>query len=408
MAEYPPPAPRPITVLVVCHDAGLGGAQLSLLDILTRLDPARYRPLLVVPTLGPFVAAARKRGFRCWWGLTQRWVFFRKRAFVSRPWRLLAHPWLWATLSLATLPLRLAALALLARKEDVRLVYSNTVTVADGALLARLLRLPHIWHLREAVAGNADLDFPLPVTAIPDFIRRHSSGVIVNSDALRRQLFGADAPEKVRTIWNGVDLDPPAAVSKPTLPHDIPPGARLTGICGRLGENKGIDVYLHAVARLGDGFGDVHHLVIGSGPAGQLTKLRALAARLGIAKRVHFLGFRDDAPTLLGRLSVLVSASKHETFGRTLIEAMAQGVPVVATKSGGPEEIVEDGISGFLVEIGDAEAIVEKMKRLLADPALAQTMGAAGHARAFAHFDIRRTAASVQETFDDALGRNDR
>jgi glycosyltransferase involved in cell wall biosynthesis len=406
LAEPQTPVSRPVSVLVICHDAGLGGAQLSLLDILARLDPASYRPLLVAPTPGPFVAAARKRGFRCWWGLTQRWVFFRKLALASHPWRLLAHPWLWATLSLAMLPLRLAALALLAHKEGVQLIYSNTVTVADGALLARLLRLPHIWHLREAVVGNVDLDFPLPVAALPDFIRRYSSDVIVNSDALRRQLFGTEAPERVRTVWNGVDLDLPTVAVQPPLPLAIPPGARLTGICGRLGGGKGIDVYLHAVASLGDDFGEVHHLVIGSGPAG--SQLRALAIRLGIAERVHFLGFRDDAPALLGRLCVLASASKRETFGRTLIEAMAQGVPVVATKSGGPEEIVEDGTSGYLVEVGDSEAIAEKMALLLSDPLLAQTMGAAGRARALAHFDIRRTAARVQETFDAALYRSDR
>ncbi|MDI6747488.1 MAG: glycosyltransferase [Rhodocyclaceae bacterium] len=393
----------PVSILVIGHDAGLGGAQLSLLDILARLDPARYRPLLVVPTPGPFVAAARKRGFRCWWGLTQRWVFFRKRAFASRPWHLLAHPWLWAGFSLATLPLRLAALALLVRKEGVRLIYSNTVTVADGALLARLLRLPHVWHLREAVAGNADLDFPLPVARLPDFIRRHASHVIVNSAALRRQLFGADAPEQVRTIWNGIDLDALVAPAQPLLPPDIPPGARLTGICGRLGERKGIDVYLQAVARLGDGFDDVHHLVIGSGPMGQLAKLRALAARLGIREHVHFLGFRDDAPALLGNLSVLVSSARQEAFGRTLIEAMAQGVPVVATKSGGPEEIVEDGKTGFLVDVGDAEGIAKGMARLLADPPLAASLGAAGRQRAHEHFDVQCMAAKVQQVFDEAM-----
>lgn len=397
----------PISILVICHDAGLGGAQLALLDILSGLDPARYRPLLVVPSPGSFVAAARKRGFRCWWGLTQRWVFFRRHIFWSRPWRLLAHPWLWAALSLTTLPLRLVSLMLLARRENVRLIYSNTVTVADGALLARLLRLPHVWHLHEAVAGNSDLDFPLPVAALPDFIRHHSSDVIVNSDALRQQFFGAAAPEMVRTIWNGVDLDPPVAAAQPLLPPDIPPNARLSGICARLSKRKGIDVYLHAIACLGDGFGDVFHLVIGTGSGEQLSELRALAAGLGIAERVHFLGFRVDAPALLGQLSVLVSASECEPFGLTLIEAMVRGVPVVATKSGGPEEIVEDGTSGFLVEVGDAEGIAEKMGLLLADPALAQTMGAAGRARAVAHFDIRHTAARVQETLDAALGRSD-
>lgn len=399
----PRPLSLPRRILVIGHDAGLGGAQLSLLDILTRLDPDRYRPLLLVPTPGPFVAAARKRGFPCWWGITQRWVFFRKRAFAARPWRLLAHPWLWAAIALATLPLRLAVLAVLAKIRKIDLIYSNTVTVADGALLARLLGLPHVWHLREAVGGNRDLDFPWPVPALPAFILKHSRRVIVNSDALRQRLFGGSPPESVRAIWNGVDLD--AADNEPAvpLPADVPVQARLTGICGRLGENKGIDVYLQAVARLGDGFDDVHHLIIGAGPAGQLAKLRALAARLGIRERVHFLGFRDDAPALLGRLAVLVSASQRETFGRTLVEAMGRGVPVVATRSGGPEEIVEDGKSGFLVDVGDAEAIAERMARLLSDPALAAAFGASGRLRAREHFDVRRMAANVQAVFDEAL-----
>jgi len=397
-----PPSP-PHRILVIGHDAGLGGAQLSLLDILTRLDHARYRPLLVAPTPGPFVAAARKRGFRCCWGVAQRWVFFRKRDFAARPWRLLAHPWLWAAVSLATLPLRLAVLAALARIWKIELIYSNTITVADGALLARLLGLPHIWHLREAVDGNCDLDFPRPVPALPAFILKHSRRVIVNSNALRQRLFGDDRPESLRVIWNGVCLDATGVQPAAPLPTDVPPQARLTGICGRLGGNKGIDIYLHAVARLGDGFDDVHHLIIGSGPAGQLAKLRTLAARLGIRERVHFLGFRDDAPALLGRLAVLVSASRRETFGRTLVEALAQGVPVVATRSGGPEEIVEDGKSGFLVDVGDAEAIADRMARLLSEPALAASLGAAGRRRAHEHFDVQRMAASVQQVFDEAM-----
>lgn len=392
----------PVRLLVIGHDAGLGGAQLSLLDILTRLAPDRYRPLLLVPTPGPFVAAARKRGFPCWWGITQRWVFFRKHAFAARPWRLLAHPWLWAAVALATLPLRLAVLAVLAKIRKIDLIYSNTVTVADGALLARLLGLPHVWHLREAVDGNRDLDFPWPMPALPAFILKHSRRVIVNSDALRQRLFGDSRPESVRVIWNGVDLDAMGVESAAPLPTDIPPQARLTGICGRLGKNKGIDAYLQAVAHLGAGFDDVHHLVIGSGATEQVAMFHSLAAQLGIRERVHFLGFRDDAPALLGRLAVMVSASRRESFGRTLVEAMAQGVPVVATRSGGPEEIIEDGKSGFLVDVGDAEAIAERMARLLSDPALAAAFGAAGRLRAHEHFDVQRMAANVQAVLDEA------
>ncbi len=148
---------KPVKVLVFAHDAGLGGAQCSLLELLERLNPADYRPVVLVPTPGPFVQAVRKIGLKCLWGVTQRWVFFNKpmalRVLLRRPWRLFTHPYLWALVSLLTLPIRVVLLVALARKEGVGLVYSNTITVLDGALLARLLGVPHVWHLRETVSA---------------------------------------------------------------------------------------------------------------------------------------------------------------------------------------------------------------------------------------------------------------
>jgi glycosyltransferase involved in cell wall biosynthesis len=143
--------------------------------------------------------------------------------------------------------------------------------------------------------------------------------------------------------------------------------------------------------------------VIGGGQAEYATALRREAERLGLAARVHFLGDRADVRALLSRCEILVSASLHESFGRTLIEAMALGVPVVATKSGGPEEIIEDGKSGFLVATGDAGALAERMSRLLSDRALAAAMGKAGRERVERCFDIRKTVAGIEKVFSEAL-----
>lgn len=393
---------KPVKILVIAHDAGLGGAQRSLLELLERLNPADYRPLVLAPTPGPFVQAARRLGLKCLWGVSQRWVFFSKPmalpALLRRPWRLFAHPYLWALISWLTLPIRIVLLVALARKEGVGLVYSNTITVLDGALLARVLGVPHVWHLRETVAGNPDLDFPFSLGWLPGFVLRWSDRVIVNSHALSRQLFGARGDDKVRVIWNGIDLD---QATRPSVPAGVPAGVPLTAICGRLHERKGIPDYLAAVARLRQDHPNAHHLVIGTGQPEYLRRLHEEVDRLGLGGRVHFLGDRPDARELMASVDVLVSAASQEPFGRSLVEAMAAGVPVVATRSGGPEEIVVDGASGYLVEVGDVAALAGRIAGLLGDRELARTMGQAGRQRALSHFSLERVVAAIVGVFSE-------
>lgn len=395
-----------IKVLVIGHDAALGGAQRSLLEILERLAPDNFLPVVLVPGPGPFVKAVRSHGLKCQWGLTQRWVFFKKPMTASvllrKPWRLFMHPYLLALISLVTLPVRIILLAALAKKEGVGLVYSNTITVLDGALLARILGVPHVWHLRETVAGNPDLSFPFSLGWLPGFVLGWSDCVIVNSHALQRQLFGADGYEKVRVIWNGVDLNMDTEV-RPALLAGVPTGVSLTATCGRLHERKGIPVYLAAVARLQQGYPDAHHLVIGEGQPEYLRLLRDEVARLGLSGQVHFLGYRLDVSEVLAGVDVLVSAATLEPFGRTLIEAMALGVPVIATRSGGPEEIIVDGESGFLVETNDELTITERMSRLLGDHELSRAMGAAGRRRVMNYFDLSKTVAGIEKVFEQVL-----
>lgn len=396
---------KPIRVLAIGHDAGMGGAQLSLLEILERLHQDKYLPIVLVPTPGPFVQAVRSHGLKCLWGLTQRWVFFKKPMSASvilrKPWRLLVHPYLLALISLVTLPVRVALLAAWAKKAGIGLVYSNTITVLDGALLARILGVPHIWHLRETVIGNPYLSFPFSPVWLPGFMLGWSDLVIVNSHALQRQLFGAKGNAKVRVIWNGINLGMDTGAS-PAVLAGVPPGVPLTAICGRLHERKGVLIYLAAAARLQQQHPDAHHLVIGEGRPEYLNMLHEEVVRLGLNGHVHFLGYRGDARNILSGVNILVSASTLESFGRTLIEAMAMGIPVIATRSGGPEEIIVDGESGFLVEINDESAIAERMSMLLNDHELSRTIGAAGRRRVMEHFDLSKTVAKIEKVFEHA------
>jgi glycosyltransferase involved in cell wall biosynthesis len=380
---------------------------MSLREIVERLDPAQFEMVVVAPTPGPFVDDMRRLGVPCYWGLAQRWIFFdkplRPNSKTALLRKLVAHPYLWATLSWLTMPLRVTLLALFSRAKGARLIYSNTATVLDGALAARLLRLPHVWHLREDIEGNSDLRFPGPVSWFPSFVLRMSAIAIVNSQRLGRDLFGAALDDRVRVVWNGIDLDALDRQLSPSPPLAIPATARLTAICGRLTKRKGIDVYLLAMHHLKDSHPDLHHLVIGEGSEAVTRELISIADELGLGGRVWFIGHREDVMALFSRVDVVVSASLREPFGRTLIEAMACEVPVVATRSGGPEEIVVEGENGFLVDVGDDVALAERVAKLLDDRALAAALGAAGRVAVTKQFTLERTVAGVVDGFEQAL-----
>jgi glycosyltransferase involved in cell wall biosynthesis len=216
-------------------------------------------------------------------------------------------------------------------------------------------------------------------------------------------LFGAVRHEKIKVVRNGVDLRVLSRRSAGPAPLPAPKTARLTAICGRMTANKGIDVYLRAMQRLKDSHPDLHHLVIGEGSEALTRELIELADGLGLGERVWFLGHRHDAIALFRVVDVVVSASARESFGRTLIEAMACGVPVVATRSGGPEEIVTDGKNGFLVNIGDDAAIAGRVAELLDNHVLAEALGSAGRALVREKFTLECTVAGVAESFEQAL-----
>jgi glycosyltransferase involved in cell wall biosynthesis len=407
--DIAPPRERglPRRMLVVAHDAMLYGAQRSLLDILVRIDRNRYEPHVVIPSPGPFTVALRELGIPFSCGLVQRWIFFPKpmtvRAIMRRPWRRLSHPYVLALLSWLSLPLRVILLALLVRKLRIDFVYTNTATVLDGALAAWICGIPHVWHLREKVAGNRGLISPLPVTWLPKFSLRFSTLVIANSYALARHFFGSPLPNKVHVAYNGIDLvqfeDQPPPSGLPYLPD----GVRLTAICAALQEDKDIITSIRAMSRLSNSHPELHHLIIGQGQGSYRALIEKEIARYELKERVHILGYRNDFPKLLTRIDILLSTSLHESFGRTLVEAMASGKPVIATRSGGPEEIIVDGKCGFLVNVGDDAAIAERVSRLLDETGLYERMSRAARERVLKNFDLMANVNKVEQIFDEAL-----
>jgi len=194
---------------------------------------------------------------------------------------------------------------------------------------------------------------------------------------------------RITVIHPGVPPPPPAEDSAALRArHGIPEGALLVGLVGRLTPPKGQHHLIDAVARLAGAGRDVHALLVGHPMDPDYPRrLRRLAEGLGVAGRIHFQDFHPRPQALMAAMDVVVLASREETFGLVLPEAMRTGVPVVGTDAGGVPEIIDDGESGLLVPPEDPPALAAALARLQDDPALRARLAEAGRREADARFD---------------------
>lgn len=181
-------------------------------------------------------------------------------------------------------------------------------------------------------------------------------------------------------------LEDVAPVTRASL--DTPEGVPLLLGMGRLHDAKAHDVSLKALTRIPDAY-----LWI-AGAGGLEDKLKAMAIALGVADRVRFLGWRQDAAALYRAADVCVFPSRFEPLGNVVIQAWAHGLPVVAANSQGPGALIRDGQDGLLIPIDDAEALADRTRAVLTDPTLRIKLIQNGHARVEAEF---AEAAVVEE-----------
>jgi len=233
-----------------------------------------------------------------------------------------------------------------------------------------------------------------------DFIREFplwlATRVIVPSCYLRRIVGGWDiAPEKICVIPNAI-VAPPASDVPAHLP--VWPGQTLITVC-RLVPWKGVERIIRLLPELSD----TRLLVAGDGHL--RAKLEAIAHSLGVASRVIFLGNvpHSSVHCYLARADAFVLNSTYEGLPHVVLEAMAAGLPVVATNAGGTGEVVEHDVTGLLVPVGDQAALKAAIERLWRDPALGRRLADAALIRSRVHFDFEAMVSSTEQTLRAAL-----
>ena len=239
-----------------------------------------------------------------------------------------------------------------------------------------------------------------------------ADAMLVNAGAVKQVLVEAGyRGEKIDVIRNGIDVDAFARPQgPPRLRQDlgIPPHAPLVGVVSRIDRVKGLEHFIDAAAVVHEAFPDARFVVIGeSYPSDEHRAYhRSLQRRVeesGLEEAVFFAGRRSDIAEVLSELTVSVLSSLTEGLSNVLLESMAAGLPVVATRVGGTPEVVKDEVNGLLVDPGDPDGLAHAIERLLSDPRLARGLADQGRRTARTDFSIDRMVRSTEQYYLELL-----
>jgi glycosyltransferase involved in cell wall biosynthesis len=229
----------------------------------------------------------------------------------------------------------------------------------------------------------------------------------VSADALEHTSAHQIVPlSKLHVVHNGINTARfKDFIPQPALRHslDIPEGAPVIGTVGRLNEVKRQDILLEAFSELRRRIPTVHLLLVGDGP--ERSRLEQIANHLGVADAVRFAGYQAQPQRYLGVMDFFVLTSRSEGMPLSVLEAWAAGVPVITSRVGGLPELIEQGVTGLLVEFGDRPALVQALYAGLTDAQLRDDLRDAARQRVLDRFDSRVMARKYQQQYEELLAR---
>jgi glycosyltransferase involved in cell wall biosynthesis len=378
-------------VLFVSHSLNLEGAPRSLFELAGGLDRERFDVRLLSPVEGPLEAVWKEAGF------ATRILPVDPRAGRRDDYDAMVR--------------RLAGLVSPDRPD---LVVANTLETFWAIHLAEELGVPSIWIVRESEDPAAYFHSRWPTVIAERGVAALdlADSVIFVAEATRDLFRGRLDEERTRLIPNGLDLarfdlDAGGGRRRSTRRRLGIPDARLLILCvGTTCMRKGQLDLIRALDRMKTRVEELACVFLGAVEGDYLERLKAAADELGLADRVQFLPPREDPLPCFEAADLLVSPSYQESLPRVVLEAMAFGLPIVATGVHGVPELVRHDEEALLVEPGDVEAMADAISELLLDPARAARLGERARKRVEAQFTLRRSVDRYAESITALLARD--
>ena len=364
---------RKRTILHTSEWAGTGGAETTLLDLASHLDSNRFRSLALLPGDGWLRKKLQERGIPTFFAKSRAWYDGR-------------------------LP---RAMARLIRQERVDLIHStlpgqNFYSCVAGRTTG----------CKTIVTYQSAFDFfqaREPKQAIKLWFVRHSAAAVVAvTDHIRHLLIDLGFPEnKTVRIYNSISTDRFQVPRDGRLRKELrcPAGTKLIGMVANLSKWKGPEFFVQAARKVVNEMPATRFVVAGEIDQAIEKQLLCLVEELSLQNHFFFLGFREDVPEILADLDVFVLSSLSEGLPLSVLEAMAAARPVVVTRSGGPQEFVEDGRTGFLVPPADADVLAARIVDLLRDSVRAAAMGRDARARVYRDFTLEKMVREYERLY---------
>jgi glycosyltransferase involved in cell wall biosynthesis len=374
--------PKPRNVLFLQSSSELYGSGKIILQVLRLYRNEGFNPVVLLTNSGPLQAILELEGFS---------VYVQNLGILRRKY---VNP---AGL-LNRLSKNLKAYRFLSKMDQryqFELVYSNTLAVIVGAYWAKRRQIPHIWHIHEILLSPKPL-----VKMLSSLLDQSTPNPIAVSQAVADHWQPLLKKSKVQVIHNGIPYDAfleNYPIAKKEL--GLPAGQIIIGMIGRINPGKGQLFFLKMAQYLSEKYPHTHFLLVGDPFPGYepiLEEIRKEIREKSLETRVTYLGFREDIPKVMAALDVFVLPSiLPDSFPTVILEAMAAGKPVVATRSGGASEMVVEGKTGYLIPIENIEKGIEALEKLIQDTELRQRFGEAGKKRVLSEFSL--------EAFEDKI-----
>jgi glycosyltransferase involved in cell wall biosynthesis len=379
----------PLNVLCVSLTDMLNGAERVMLDLASRLDVRQYRPVIAVPAPGPVTRAAAAHDIQTVVVPAPRWLpFAHDPAPAAYHWRRY-----WSESAAYVDPL-----VDVINRCDIDIVYSASSTILHGALAALLTGRPHVHHVQE-VLGNQRLGLLMPrgdARAAYQIIGRLATRVVLIGRTSQRDVGQAIPAAKLRLVPLGFESPEPT----PAMPLPTSEARVRVGLAGGVWRPKGTDLLPSIVRTVCETEPGVHFYWAGPGDREMMDRLQSECVVDG-APHLHFVGCLENIWPFLRAIDFLLHPSHSECFPRVLVEAALVHKASIATRCGGPEEIVEHGVSGLLAPVGDAGQLATDVISLSRDPERGQRMGTAAATRV-AHLTMNAFVTGMENVLADA------
>jgi glycosyltransferase involved in cell wall biosynthesis len=358
------------------HSDMVGGGEHSFYDLMTHL-PDSWNPHVLLPSKGAL--ADQFKGTKT------------EIQFVPLP---PLRPW--TIVRSATSLIKIVHLCI---RYKISLIYGNGSRAAlYGGIAAKYLRIPLVWHCRVA---DRDPCLDVIITSL-------TCRIITNSAATAAR-FSDRLQSKVSVVHNGIDLEWfSEPVDTPSTKHDDPTW-KIILVVARVSRWKRHDVALSAFESTAGDDPMVHLVCIGAMDPTEpewWSLLQEKTKGSAFKERIHWIGETKDMRPWYHRATLLWLPSENEPFGRVLVEAMASGLPVIATRGGGVPEIVRDGTDGLLVSVGDALDLAAATKQILTDEPFRLSLSRSARDRANA-FSLYSHVSSMTSIFHTILHERD-